>query len=113
MGPHRESRIRRCRHYVLAAALVAALGAGAPATEVGHTDGPGEGLFQGGEARGHREVGVERERCVAHLSGRREGKPGFGDFGIINELLAVNFWQTTDGSFAVIAALARDDEAES
>ena len=38
----------------------------------------------------------------------REGKPGAGDFVVVNELLAVNFWQTAAADFAVIAALARD-----
>jgi len=55
-------------------------------------------------------VGLERERTVAYLSGRARGKPGFGDFVIVNERLAVDAWQGTEASFAVIAALARDAE---
>lgn len=38
----------------------------------------------------------------------REGRRGFGDFIALSELSAVDFWQSVDGDFVVIAALARD-----
>jgi ABC-type nitrate/sulfonate/bicarbonate transport system substrate-binding protein len=112
---------------VLAAALVAALGAGAPA-EAGHTDGKVLILAQPlartdavwmAQAKGFfkeekLEVTVRwmssGNDALRTFQDGKEGKPGFGDFVIVNELLAVNLWQTTDGSFAVIAALARDAE---
>jgi len=127
MSPYRELRIRRYSRYVLAAALVTALGAGAPA-EAGHTDGKVLILAQPlartdaiwmAQAKGFfkeeklevtvRWVSSGNDALRTFQDGK-EGKPGFGDFVIVNELLAVNLWQTTDESFAVIAALARDAE---
>lgn len=40
-----------------------------------------------------------------------EGARGFGDFNFGGELPAVNFWQNTDGQFAMIAAIERDGAA--
>jgi ABC-type nitrate/sulfonate/bicarbonate transport system substrate-binding protein len=41
----------------------------------------------------------------------RDGKPGFGDFNFGGELPAVNFWQNTDGDYAIIAVIERDGNA--
>ncbi len=38
----------------------------------------------------------------------RDGRQGFGDFVVLSELSAVNFWQSVHPDFVVIAALARD-----
>src|SRR5262252_4807097 len=38
----------------------------------------------------------------------RDGRQGFGDFIVLSELSAVNFWQSVHPDFVVIAALARD-----
>jgi len=38
----------------------------------------------------------------------RDGRQGFGDFVVLSELSAVNFWQSVRPDFVVIAALARD-----
>jgi ABC-type nitrate/sulfonate/bicarbonate transport system substrate-binding protein len=38
----------------------------------------------------------------------RDGRQGFGDFVVLSELSAVNFWQSVHSDFVVIAALARD-----
>lgn len=38
----------------------------------------------------------------------REGQPGFGDFVVASEVSAMNFWESVDRDFVVIAALARD-----
>lgn len=38
----------------------------------------------------------------------REGRRGFGDFVVVSEVSAVDFWQSVEGDFVVIAALARD-----
>ncbi len=40
----------------------------------------------------------------------KDGKRGFGDFNTGGDLPAVNFWQSTGGEFAVIAALERDGD---
>ncbi len=108
-------------------ALAGALGPGA-AAEAGHEDGKvllfaqplaradalwmalAKGFFKeeklnvtvkwmsgGGEALGSFQDG-------------KDGKQGAGDFVVVSELLAVNFWQSMDGGFAAIAALARDAE---
>ncbi len=37
-----------------------------------------------------------------------DGKQRLGDFIVLNDLVAVNFWQSMEGKFALIAALARD-----
>jgi len=39
------------------------------------------------------------------------GKPGFGDFVILNEVAAVEYWQRTGGEFVLIAAVARDADS--
>lgn len=127
MSPYRELHIRRYCRYVLAAALVTALGAGAPA-EAGHTDGKVLILAQPlaradavwmAQAKGFfkeeklqvtvRWVSSGNDALRTFQDGS-EGKSGSADFVIVNELLAVHHWQATDGSFAVIAALARDAE---
>ena len=38
----------------------------------------------------------------------RDGRRGFGDFVVLNEVSALDFWQSVEGEFVVIAALARD-----
>jgi ABC-type nitrate/sulfonate/bicarbonate transport system substrate-binding protein len=102
---------------VLASALVAALGTGAPA-EAGHTDGKVLILAQPlartdaiwmAQAKGYFKE-EKLQVTVRWVSSGTDAKPGSADFVIVNELLAVHHWQATDGSFAVIAALARDAE---
>lgn len=113
MGPFRESRIRRYRRYVLAAALMAALGLGAPA-EAGHADGKvlilAQPLARTDAIWMAQAKGFFKEENLQVTVRWVSSGPGSGDFVIVNELLAVNFWQVTDGSFTVIAALARDAE---
>lgn len=127
MSPNRELRIRRHSRYVLAVALVAALGAGAPA-EAGRADDKVLILAQPlaradavwmAQAKGffkeeRLEVTVRwvssGNDALRTFQDGNEGKSGSADFVIVNELLAVHHWQATDGSFAVIAALARDAE---
>lgn len=118
MGPHRESRIRRCRHYVLAAALVTALGAGVSA-EAGRADDKVLILAQPlaradavwmAQAKGFFKEEKLQVTVRWVSSGNDALKSGSADFVIVNELLAVHHWQATDGGFAVIAALARDAE---
>jgi ABC-type nitrate/sulfonate/bicarbonate transport system substrate-binding protein len=38
----------------------------------------------------------------------RDGTPGSGDFVVVNEVLAMNFWQGAADGFTVVAPLARD-----
>jgi ABC-type nitrate/sulfonate/bicarbonate transport system substrate-binding protein len=40
----------------------------------------------------------------------KDGQRGFGDFNTGGDLPAVNFWQATNGEFAVIAAIERDGD---
>ena len=117
----------KCSPYVLAAVLVAALGTGAPAEPgragdevlilaqpLARTDAiwmaQAKGFFKEEKLQVTvRWVSSGTDALTTFQAGR-EGKPGFGDFVIVNELLAVHHWQATAGSFAVIAALARDAE---
>jgi len=127
MNPSWQLRLRRCRGYVLAAALVVTLGHGAPAA-AGRADEKVLILAQPlaradavwmAQAKGFfkeenlqvtvRWVSSGNDALRTFQDGSEE-KPGSADFVIVNELLAVHHWQATDGGFAVIAALARDAE---
>jgi NitT/TauT family transport system substrate-binding protein len=125
MSPCLRSLIRRSRAYLLAAALVATLLPGAPAEAARNDDkvlifaqplaradavwmAQAKGFFK----EEHLQITVRwvpsGNDALRALQGGSDGKPGSADFVIVNELLAVQHWQATDESFAVIAALARD-----
>lgn len=117
MSPSWQLRIRRCREYVLAVALVAILGHGAPA-EAGRADDKvlilAQPLARADAVWMAQAKGFFKDEnlqvTVRWVSSGNDAQPGSADFVIVNELLAVHHWQATDGSFAVIAALARDAE---
>lgn len=112
----------------LGLALAAALARG-PVAEAGHEDGKvlilaqptarGDALWMAltkGFFKAERlDVTVRwssggNEILRAFQDGK-EGKRGSGDFVAVSELLAVNFWDSVDKSFACVGVIARDAEA--
>src|SRR5213593_2800793 len=107
------------------AALVALL-SGAPLTEAGHKDGKVLVLAQPlaradafwmAQSKGffveqHLKVSVrwvaEGADALRVFREGRDGRRGFGDFIVVSEVSAVDFWQSVERDFVVIAALARD-----
>lgn len=127
MSSARAGRIAvNCRRYVVAAALAAALGAGTRGVEAGPVDdtvlilaqplartdaiwmAQAKGFFKEEKLQVTVRWMSSGNDALSMFQNRRAEKPGLGDFVIVNELLAVNHWQTTDENFVVIAALARD-----
>ena len=112
----------------LGLALAAALARG-PVAEAGHEDGKvlilaqptarGDALWMAltkGFFKAERlDVTVRwssggNEILRAFQDGK-EGKRGSGDFVAVSELLAANFWDSVDKSFACVGVIARDAEA--
>lgn len=118
----------RCSRYVLAAAVLAALGTGAPAAQAGPEDdkvlilaqplartdavwmAQAKGFFKEEKLQVTVRWMSSGNDVLSAFQAGAEGKSGSADFVIVNELQAVHHWQATDVSFAVIAALARDAE---
>ncbi len=113
--------------FLLGVALAAALGPGAVG-EAGHEDGKvlifaqplaradaiwmaqAKGFFKDEKLNVTVKWMSEGGEALRNFQDGKDGKQGAGDFVVVSELLAVNFWQSMDGGFAAIAALARDAE---
>ena len=119
---------RRWKQRVLSLALAAVLAGAVPAA-AGHEDGKviilaqptarGDALWMALTKDFFKEERLDvtvrwssgGNEILRAFQGGEEGKRGFGDFVTVSELLAVNFRQNMDKTFACVGVIARDADA--